>query len=330
VKKDTLITVIGIAVVIAICVALAAVRGFKFTAPEKSVMTSTDPTEAAKKGDPGKVVMRVNGEPITERQFTLFVQEAPEQARQFYATPEGRQALSQEIVKLKSLEQEGRRLGVDKDPELIDRLELDRVNLTASAAIHKLVPEPTEAQLRAEYEKQKKSFEGAELSHILVAVKGGPMPAKDGRALSPEQAMQKAQVIRAAIAKGADFRAVAQQASDDVESGQQGGFLGPIAPGMLPPELRVAVEKLKEGEVSEPVRTQFGVHILKVGKKTAQPFEAVKGALKQNVQRGNADAALTKLEKAAKVERDPSFFPPAVTPPTATAPIGGAPTATAN
>ncbi len=326
-KKDTLITVIGIAVVVAICLALAAVRGFKFNQPAKSVMATEALGEPKAKGDPSKVVMRVNGEPITERQFTMFIQETPEQARQFYTTPEGRRALSQEVIKLKALEQEGRRLGVDKDPEVVDRLEIDRMNLTANAALRKMVPEPTDVQLKAEYEKQKKSFEGSELSHILVAVKGGQIPPRDGRALSQEQAMEKAKAIRAAIVKGADFRAVAQQASDDVESGQQGGFLGPVAPGMLPPEMREAIEKLKEGDVSAPVRTPFGVHIIKVGKKTAQSFEAVKTQLRQNIQRGGADTAVTKLQKDAKVDLDPTFFPP-VAPPSA-APGATATTATA-
>jgi peptidyl-prolyl cis-trans isomerase C len=311
VRKDTLYTVVGVVIIIAICVGLAAVRGFDFKSPEPSEKVPATVASTSEKGaSTDKVVMRVNGDPITEREFQLFLEQMPEQARPFFSSPEGRRAFAQEVVRIKALEQEGKRQGLDRDPRVVDRIAVGRTNLIAQLAATKLVAEPTDAQLKQEYEKQKKNVEGVELSHILVAIKGGPVQARQGETPTAEQGMEKAKVIRQAIAAGNDFGQVAQRASDDTQTASRGGFLGPVSPAMLPPELAAAVSKMKEGDVSQPIRTEFGIHILKVGKKTTQGMDAVKPALRESIQRDALDAAIEKLRAGAKVELDPTYFPP--------------------
>lgn len=323
-KKDTLFAVVAVVIVIAICVGLAAVRGFDFNPPAKSAEKSAAGGSTAKPGaEGGKVVMRVNGEPITEHEFQLYLEQMPEQARPFFSSPDGRRAFSQEVVRIKALEQEGKRQGLDRDQRVVDRIAVGRTNLIAQLAATKLVAEPTDAQLQAEYAKQKDKVEAVELSHILVGVKGGPVQAREGETPTAEQAMQKAQMIRKAIAAGNEFAKVAERASDDTQSASRGGLLGPVSPAMLPPQLAAVVVKMKEGEVSQPVRTEFGIHIVKVGKKSTQSMDAVKPALRESYQREALEAAIEKLRANAKVELDPSYFPPAEKKPAAT------PTATA-
>lgn len=266
------------------------------------------PGQPAAKKVAGNVVMHVNGEPITEQEFELFVQQAPEQMQAFYLSPQGRPLLAQEFIKLKVLEQEGRKLGLDDDPQVQARVGMSRMNILAASALRKLVSEPTDASLRAEYEKEGKALETLELSHILIAYEGGGIPPRSGKAPSPEQAMKQAQTIVGRLRGGADFAALARSQSDDVDSAREGGLLGPVSPRALPPELRSAVENLAPGQISEPVRSQYGIHILKAGARRAEPFESVRQGLAARVERREMEQVVTRLQRAAKVEFDPKFF----------------------
>ena len=101
---------------------------------------------------------------------------------------------------------------------------------------------------------------------------------------------------------------MARAQSDDTESAVRGGDLGPFTPDQLPPELGTVVVKLKPGEISDPVVTRFGVHILRVSSAVPQPMERVKESLQQKIQQEKLTAALDRLQKSAKVELDPAFF----------------------
>src|SRR4028119_495100 len=72
----------------------------------------------------GKVIIRVNGDAITEEDFNAFLGALPEQQRPMYATPAGRRELANELVRMKALEQEAHRLGVQNDPEFQRQLTL--------------------------------------------------------------------------------------------------------------------------------------------------------------------------------------------------------------
>jgi peptidyl-prolyl cis-trans isomerase C len=259
-----------------------------------------------------RVVMRVNGEPVTEREFNAFLEQAPEETRAFYNSPQGRPLLAQQLVKLKSLEQEARRLGVANDPEAQVRIKMADEQVMAAFALQKLVNQPNDARVRAEFEKQKAQFQTVDLSHILIAFEGGGVPPRKGHPLlTYDQAMQKAKQIEAQLAKGAPFTDLARQESDDTTSGPTGGQLGPINPAALPPEVQQAVASLKEGQISNPVKSPYGIHIFKAGTKQSQRYEELKPMLGARLQRQDAELLIQNLQNSAKVELDPKFFPPA-------------------
>lgn len=310
-KKDLIPVAIAIVAIGAICYGLAAATR-DLPPPQSQPFTGGETKKAVAAND--RVVMRVNGEPITEREFGAFVAEAPEQMQFYYMTPEGRRILAEELVKLKALEQEGRRLGVDKDPNVATRLEMTETNIVAGSALRKIIGAPDDAKLRAAYEKEKAALESTELSHILIAYQGGNVPPRTGQPPSEAQAMQKAQRIAQSIKGGADFGAVARQQSDDLQSAAQGGSLGLIQPGSLPPNIESTTAKLASGEVSAPVKSEFGIHIFKAGQRRSQPYEAVRDALAARMQREEAAAAMERLQKAARVELDEKFFAPAKQP----------------
>lgn len=319
-KKDIVIAAVAVVIVIAVAFGLAAIR------PNAASTSSSSDKDgaAAKAAGSDNVVMRVNGDPITEREFTLFAQNAPAEGRQFYASPAGRRALAEELVKLKVLEQEAGRMGLADDPDVRTQIAMAQSQIKAARALEKLAEKKTDERIRSEYEKEKAS--SITLRHILIAYQGGAVPARGGQQPPPaEVAMQKANAIATRLRGGADFAQTARTESDDEQSGAQGGMLGPTKPDQLPPEIAAVVTTLKPGQMSNPVKTQFGVHIFKV----EQPsLEDLRPMLNQRVRQQVAEEEVKRLQGGAKIDLDPKFFPPAPTAPGAPGAPPMAPTAT--
>jgi peptidyl-prolyl cis-trans isomerase SurA len=91
--------------------------------------------------------------------------------------------------------------------------------------------------------------------HVLVRV---------NEVVSEAEARRRIGVLRQRIVDGANFADIARLNSDDTASAQRGGDLGWVVPGDLVPEFERAMNELKPDEVSQPVRTPFGVHIIQV------------------------------------------------------------------
>jgi peptidyl-prolyl cis-trans isomerase SurA len=100
----------------------------------------------------------------------------------------------------------------------------------------------------------------------------------------------KAEEVRERIEKGADFADMAKQYSDD-PSGRNGGDLGWFKPGEMLDQLEKAADKLKVGEVSEPVRTKAGIHLLKLENREGASHEDLSG-LQDQIKQQLYNAAL--------------------------------------
>ncbi|HET6632389.1 MAG TPA: SurA N-terminal domain-containing protein [Rhodanobacteraceae bacterium] len=119
--------------------------------------------------------------------------------------------------------------------------------------------QPTEEAIKAQYEREKAKFttpEQREVSHILVSVPDNATPAQQKAALA------KAKKIEAELKAGADFAALAKKDSDDLGSKRLGGDLGWIEKGVTDPAFESALFAMKKGEVSEPVLSPEGYHII--------------------------------------------------------------------
>lgn len=118
--------------------------------------------------------------------------------------------------------------------------------------------EASEDELRQMYENEKQEFQREEersASHILISI---------GDDLTEEQALEKIQSIAARIKEGEDFAALAKEFSQDEGSAGQGGSLGAAARGVYVAPFEDALFAMAEGEVSEPVKTEFGYHLIRV------------------------------------------------------------------
>ncbi|MBB3104518.1 SurA N-terminal domain-containing protein [Azomonas macrocytogenes] len=113
-----------------------------------------------------------------------------------------------------------------------------------------------ESQIKAFYEKQIADLgEQRRAAHILIEVNDK---------ISDEQARAKIEDIHARLEKGEDFATLAKQESQDPGSAKDGGDLGFAGPGVYDPTFEKALYALKEGEISVPVRSAFGWHLIKL------------------------------------------------------------------
>ena len=132
------------------------------------------------------------------------------------------------------------------------------------------------------YEENKANFEERCVSHILVSAEG----------TTPEAAKAEADDLRAQLAAGADFATLAGQHSDDPGSAANGGSLDCITQDVnFVPEFKEAAFSLQEGEISEPVESQFGFHIIVVTEINTQPLDDVREQIEAELQ-GPAQNAL--------------------------------------
>ena len=119
----------------------------------------------------------------------------------------------------------------------------------------------------------------------------------------------EAKAILADLKKGGDFAAIAKEKSKDPGSKENGGDLGYFSKDQMVPEFAEAAFKLDKDQLSDPVKTQFGWHVIKVEDKRSRPvpeFEKVKDQVEQYVVRKAQADLVTKLRSEAKIEKTPA------------------------
>ncbi|MCX5783404.1 MAG: peptidylprolyl isomerase [Elusimicrobia bacterium] len=141
------------------------------------------------------------------------------------------------------------------------------------------------------------SADRVHVRHILVKTTASMKPDEKAKAFA------KAKSIKNRIDGGEDFSEIAKKESEDVESASRGGDLGPIIKGDLPPALENRAFSMKLREVSEPIETIFGWHIIRVdGIIAGQPveYEAVKNDLGNYLMNKEAQKTLSAFVKGLK------------------------------
>src|SRR3569623_921337 len=147
----------------------------------------------------------------------------------------------------------------------------------------------TEDDLRQRYEEHKSEFtvpEERRARHILIQV------GSDAKQTDIDAARAKIQDILAKVRKGEDFAALARQYSQDPGSAASGGALGFFGHGTMDKAFEAARFALKPGEVSEPVRSAFGFHIIKLDEikgGQGKAFEEVRLQLERDLKRQRAE-----------------------------------------
>lgn len=154
--------------------------------------------------------------------------------------------------------------------------------------------------------KQMGSEEEVHARHILVRVTPG-----DDKASKEAEDKIKAVIVR--LKKGEDFGKVAGEVTEDPSGKANGGDLGYFAKEQMVPEFADVAFKLDKGKISDPVKTQFGWHVIKVEDKRVKPapkFEEVKPQIEQYVTRKAQAELVTGLRANAKIEKMYTVAPP--------------------
>jgi peptidyl-prolyl cis-trans isomerase C len=255
--------------------------------------------------DSDPVVARVNGVDIRQSDIAFAEEEiggnmpnmAPEQKRDY---------LINYLVDVTVLSQAAEQQKLADRPEVKHRLTFDRNRLLMESMLQDAgraaLSDAAEHQVYDEAIKQAKSEEEVHARHILV-------PTED-----------EAKAILVQLKGGADFATLAKEKSKD-PGAADGGDLGYFTKEQMVPEFAAVAFKLDKGQLSDPVKTQFGWHVIKVEDKRVKPtptFDQVKGQIENFVAHRAQAQLVEKLRSAANVERldkpmapDPSLNPAA-------------------
>ncbi len=259
---------------------------------------------------PETVVLTVGDTKITAAQFDLIIAALPAQY-QASARGAGRKQFAETLAQLLTLEQEGRRRHLDQTPGFQAQVMFQRANALAGITYQQISKEAQveDADLRRYYDEHKSEFEEVRARHILIRAHGSPLAVKPGeKDLTDAEALAKTQDLRKKLVDGADFATLAMQESDDTGTASRGGDLSFFHHNQMVPPFDQAAFKLNVGELSEPVKTPFGYHLIKVEEKRTQSFEDVKSELERRLRPEIAKKALDDLEQKSGVVYDPAFF----------------------
>ncbi len=245
------------------------------------------------------VIATVNKEAITEDDFLKEIERVPEWARGQFEGQEGKEKFLDEIVKRELIYQNALKMKLNNDEDYVAKVdEFKKMNLI-SLILQKEVEEKaivSDAEVKAFFDKNEEKFRvGTEIkaSHILVETE------------------DEAKEIADKLNKGAKFAKLAKELSKDKGSAAKGGDLGYFSRGKMVPEFERAVLSLKVGELSAPVKTRFGFHVIKltdIKEGDAANFDQSKGSIQKQLisikRKELFDSYIETLKSTGNIEKD--------------------------
>jgi len=257
-------------------------------------------TKDAPKADPEKVLAKVADRDIREKDIDQVIRMMGPQGAMMYDNPQGRRAVLDELVSMHLFALKGAEEKLDQTPEFKTAVETFRNQSLARAAIDASLKDVTVSDEEAKkfYDEHPDQFTQPERVHVRHVLISDDVTSADAIAK-----------IQADLKAGVSFDEVAKSRSL-CPSAAQGGDLGEVSKGQMVPEFEAAAFALKNpGDLSEPVKTQFGWHIIRLEGRTPsslEPFDTVKPQLLQyltNEKRNEAFKNVVEgLKKTYKVE----------------------------
>jgi len=263
---------------------------------------------AAAAADP--VVLTVGSEKITQSEFQEIISSLPAQQQAQLTTPEARRSLAEQLAELKVMAQEARARKLDQSAAVKAKMALQDDQVLASAVYQQLsAGDPDEAALRAYYAAHKQDWDEVKARHILIRMQGSKVPAREGhKDLTDAEALAKAKEVRAKIVAGAKFADQAKIESDDTGSGDNGGDLGTFGAGQMVPEFDEVVFKAPIGQVTEPIKTAFGYHLILVEERKSKSFEDARPEIEQKIRPEMGQKAIDGLKAKTTIVYDAGYF----------------------
>jgi peptidyl-prolyl cis-trans isomerase C len=262
------------------------------------LIVSTAPLYAQDK-DP--LVAKVNGVEVHQSDLTVAEEEAGQIPPM---SPEAKQDYLIQFVAdmiLVSKAAEDKKFG--DTPEFKRKVEFARKKLLMEGLLQSIGKDAlTDEAMHKVYDEAVKQIgdeKEVHARHILFRAAAGDEKAS-------KEAEEKLKAVIARLKKGEDFAKVAGEVTEDPSGKANGGDLGYFSKDQMVPEFSEAAFKLEQGQLSEPVKTQFGWHVIKVEDKRVKPapkFEEVKPQIENFVVRKAQAELVTKLRADSKIER---------------------------
>lgn len=243
-----------------------------------------------------KVLAIAAGNEITEKDLNALISRYPEQQRAAFASEGAKKNLLEQLISFELFNKFGKEMELDKTEEFKEALENVTKEILTSMAMNKALGDVTvtEEDAKKYYDENKDAFSvppTVSARHILVSTE------------------EEANKVREEINNGLSFADAAMKYSS-CPSKEQGGNLGEFSKGMMVPEFEKASFDAEIGAISEPVKTQFGYHLIVVDSKnegSVKSFEEVKNSvvneLLKKAQHKKYEDLLQQLEGKYGVER---------------------------
>ncbi len=244
------------------------------------------------------VVAKVGSHELRKADVTLAIA-----SKAKAAAPEPKDAL-EALIDRELFAEGARRAGLHRDEAVRARLAQLEREVLAQALLEREAKALDEASLKKRYEDKKASLKTVEV-HVAQIFVAAPTSAT---AEERRQLESRANGIYARLLGGDDFAAVARETSDDKPSAERGGDVGKVRAGQVNQDFFTAAAALKAGELSKPVKTDYGYHVLKALEAPAEvvpSFEELRGRLLADARRELEEALKAKLQSDVTVKRYP-------------------------
>ena len=292
--------------------ALRAPRRMALVATAAAVIVAASALSALAQATADPVIAKVNGIEIHQSDLALAEEDVGQNLPQGGADAK-RDYLVSYLSDMILLAQAAEERRLQDDPDFKRHAAFARNKVLMEALLQNEGKKSlTDQALRAVYDDAVKQMGGEEevhARHILFRV-ANPADEK-----ASKEAEDKVKAVIERIKKGEDFAKLANELTEDPSGRKDGGDLGYFTKDQMVPEFSAVAFKLDKGNISDPIKTQFGWHVLKVeDKRKKQPpeFDKVKGQLETYVERKAQVELVNKLRAQAKIERlDKPAQPPA-------------------
>jgi peptidyl-prolyl cis-trans isomerase C len=262
------------------------------TTPAEAPASSAAPAAApAAPADPNAVVAKVDGDDVTEREVRIALEElGPSLAGM--VDEQKREQVIGFLIDIKLAARAAEKAKLADGPDFQAQLEFLREKALMQTYLDQqgkaaVTPQAVQ-QIYDETVKEMKPEPEVRARHVLVETE------------------DEAKAVEERLKKGEDFAAVAKDVSKDPGSAGEGGDLGFFGEDQMVPEFSAVAFKMEAGKVSDPVKSQFGWHVIKVEEKRQKPvptLDQVRDQIEAYVGRRSQQEAVQKLREGAKIER---------------------------
>jgi peptidyl-prolyl cis-trans isomerase C len=261
--------------------------------------------------DPNRVIATVGTEKMTAAQFDALVEGLPPQTQAYVRGPGKRQFMDR-YVQIKVMANQAGIMHVDQVRGARQTIQFEEDKVLANLAFKAILENAKvdSAMLHKYYDEHTNDFQTISAHQILIRFKGSPVPVREGQKdLTEEEALAKAQELQKRLKAGEDFATIARDESADPKSAPLGGDVGtPFRRGQVVKPFEDAAFSLPVGQISDPVKSSLGYHIIRVDKNETKTFDEVKAEIESKLRLEMARKEADELKSAVEVKLDEKFF----------------------